>query len=767
MDQTKNHVSANDLAGLPGMPKTVKGINDQRLRGELDARPVKKKDGTDSKFFEYTIATLPDETRTALGIKTTKVGYEDPPVMKAVVKHAARIRQSADRAEQLRQEARAQSMADFQRLSAEKQLGANAKLAIIKASQRYITDHRLQKTLGQQTFCHEYNLQRIDVAPWVLEQIPRIHPATVRGWIKDEHDLGIMGLVDCYGNRKDQSKIETWSRTFLEDGTARAPMADTIVTLILKNPWIEAKACNEAMRALLPGAIAVSDKSVRRYMDKWKAQNRHQFMLATNPDDYKNRYQPAFGSRSEGITGPNQRWEIDATPADLLLTDGRHKIISVCDVGPRRLKLYVTKTERTRDNAFALRRCLLDWGVPYQGLLVTDQGSPYVNPRFDGLMNDLEIDQHICNPFSGDEKPHVERAFRTFSHDLVELLPGYCGHNVADRKAIEAQKSFAQRLRDPDSVIEMSMTSEQLQAFCDRWCAAYHNLEHEGLGKRTPNQVMAAWPNPIRTIKDERALDILLYEPVRPGNRLPIIGKKGIRVKPGMYIHELLGDHIGAHCRAFQDPINLGRIIVNVLNRHGVWEFLCIAVDPDLERDGITREEIARATRERHKETKKEMARLSREAKKELKGVDVVEAVLQLREREAAEAQGNVVNLPNRTVPHESAGLTEASRAAAAMDASSQEWQPGDELPQSYHDGLAEAGRRWVELNETREKENKIIPLPTAARPMFGSDLEKYKWLKSVDPSLWLYDDSTWIFYYEQTTEYHLMFGETETGEAY
>jgi hypothetical protein len=59
-------------------------------------------------------------------------------------------------------------------------------------------------------------------------------------------------------------------------------------------------------------------------MIAWKRDNAQQYSLATNPDAFKNKYQAAFGSRSEGITGPNQLWEIDATPADLLLTDGRH-----------------------------------------------------------------------------------------------------------------------------------------------------------------------------------------------------------------------------------------------------------------------------------------------------------------------------------------------------------------------------------------------------------------------------------------------------------
>lgn len=660
----KSHYTAQELAGLAGMPTAKKNVLAKAEREGWEYRPRSGRGGG----REYSVTSLPQETRAALASRNTTVGYEPAPIVKTAAERGAQVKLQADEAEQLRREARTGSMLMFNRQPKWQQMAAKAKLAIIKAANHYITRYQLAKTAGQNSFCHEYNLDRIDVAPWVRAEIRSVHPATLRDWIKAEHEQGIIGLIDYYGNRKDQSKIETWNRTILEDGTVHAPMAECIKALLLKHPHIEAKACNEELRALLPDAIRVSDKSVKRYMDKWKAQNKQEFALATNPDDFKNRFQPAFGSRSEGINGPNQRWEIDATPADLLLVGSRHKIIGLCDVGPRRLKFYVTKTERAQDNAFAVRRALLDWGVPAHGVIVTDQGAPYKTEHFERILGDLEIDQHICNAYSGDEKPHIERGFQTLSHDLMEILPGYCGHNVSERQAIEARKSFAKRLANPDEVIEISMTAEELQAFCDRWCESYHDRAHSGLDGKSPNQVMNEWPHPIRTIADERALDMLLSEAVRPGGKLPIIGKKGIRVAGGFYIHPALGEHIGEYCRAFQEPTSLGRIVVNIMNKFGVWEFLCIAEDPD--RTDISRKEVAMATRMIHNEHKKEMARHAREAKKKLKDVDVVTAVLEMREREAAEAKAksNVSYLPKQTVPHITPGLSAAAEAAAALE---------------------------------------------------------------------------------------------------
>lgn len=566
--------------------------------------------------------------------------------------------------ERQRLAARAQSIELFPRLPLEKQHPAEARAALIAAAERYIREHRLARTAGQNAFVYEYNMGRADVAPWVRDHIRHVAAGTLRDWITAEHNLGLLGLVDCYGNRKDQGTIDTWNAVALKDGTVKAPMADTLVALIIRQPDINEKKANDALRGLLPDAPYVHTKTVRRFMDKWKAKNAQQYAMAQSPDDYKNKLQPAFGSRSEGIDGPNQLWEIDATPADLLLTDGRYKIIGVCDVGPRRLKYYVTKTERARDNAFAIRNCLLDWGVPKNGTIVTDQGSAYIGEHFRRVLRDLDIHQHICNAFSGDEKPHIERSFRTWSHDLIELEIGYCGHSVAERKKIESRKSFAERLMTRGEEITVSLSSAQLQERIDRWLANYHNTVHSSIGK-TPNQAVNQWPGSIYRIPDERALDILLAEAVRKGGKLPFVGKKGITIHKITYIHEALYNRVGEQIRAFQDPTDLGRIIVHAMNEHGTWEFLCIAVNPDLA--GISQGEVATATRQLHNQHKKEIARLNREAKKELKGIDIVDAVMTYREKAAAEQQGNVSYLPRPTVEYTSPGLQAAGAARAAL----------------------------------------------------------------------------------------------------
>lgn len=581
-----------------------------------------------------------------------------------IVPSAVEQQAKADEKERLRLEARAQSLATFARLPEWQQRGARAKLEIMSACEAFIVKNRLARTAGQDDFAVEYSLGRIDVAPWV--QIPTFHPATLRDWISKEYNLGMMGLVDLYGNRKGQSKIETYITGTDENGNDIKPMVNMILAVLFEFPHLryKGKAVNEILQAKLPDAPWVSDKSVKRWIDGWVAAHEQEWEYAKNPDSWKNKYLTAMGQIDEKVRYiPNARWEIDATPADLLLTDGRNKIIGLIDVGTRRLILQVTPTEKALDNAKVVRRGILAWGVPAEGVFITDQGNPYKAELFERFLDGLDIGHEFCPAFSGDRKPFIERSFRTFSHDLVEVLPGYCGHSVADRKAIESRKSFAQRLMKKGEVIEVKMTAAELQQFCDRWCASYHDREHSTLGK-SPNQVVAEWPHAIHRIADERALDVLL-SPVAGDDGWRTVTKKGVKIDKAWYVHGEFGRLNGERVLALETD-DIGRVIVNRRNEFGIMEFIGIAECP--ERTGISRAEVAAVARERQKRVIAEVNVLKRELKKELKGEDIAGAVLRNRERKAAEARGNVSHLPSRTKEYTTPGLAAAGEAAALLD---------------------------------------------------------------------------------------------------
>lgn len=200
----KTHYTAKELAGLPGLEISERAIRDKAKREGWVDQPRRGNGGG----LEYSVSSLPPETRKALATLNTKVGY-DTPAVQAAGNYADQIQLSAEDQERERRAARTESAAMFKRLPPWQRLGADAKLAILHACNHYITRHGLARTAGQDSFAYEYNMGRIDVAPWVRCEIRQLHPGTLREWIKKEHELGAMGLVDMYGNRKGQSKIET------------------------------------------------------------------------------------------------------------------------------------------------------------------------------------------------------------------------------------------------------------------------------------------------------------------------------------------------------------------------------------------------------------------------------------------------------------------------------------------------------------------------------------------------------------------------------
>lgn len=194
-----------------------------------------------------------------------------------------------------------------------------------------------------------------------------------------------------------------------------------------------------------------------------------------------------------------------------MLDDGsRHNIVGVIDVYSRRLKLLVSNSSNSKAVTSITRACLLEWGVPEE--VKTDNGADYASKHMRRVFDSLEIKQIFCKPFTPEGKPHIERVFKTFSHDVLEMLPGYIGHNVSDRKNIEARKSFADHImgKAKNRTAEY-LSAEQLQEFCDNWIKNYYMQEpHRGLNGKTPQSMIDNYDGEVRRIGNERALDILL-----------------------------------------------------------------------------------------------------------------------------------------------------------------------------------------------------------------------------------------------------------------
>ena len=481
------------------------------------------------------------------------------------------------------------------------------------------------------------------------------------------------GLVSGFGSRKGKTALPERQQ-------------DLIVGMLVEFPHAGLVATMEALWLRFGRDAVPSDKTVKRFRERWVSQNESAWLSLVSPDEWRNKFLAAFGSKSENITALNELWEMDSTPADLLLSDGkRHQIIGVIDIYSRRVKFLVSRTSKARAVTALIRWALLAWGVP--GGVRTDNGADYVSTHVQQVVKSLDIKQEICPPFTPEAKPFIERVFKTFSHGIVEMLPGYVGHSVADRKVIEARKSFATRLMERGGEVEVGLTPEELQALCDRWTEnIYEHRPHEGLDKKTPFSRVSEWSGSIRVIENERALDLLLYE-----SRERRVRKKGIQLDKRFYIATELAPYIGQDVDVRINDADLGEVFVFSLDK----SFICAAHDPAWA--GISRQALAIAAKQLQK---RDMAVNRRNLRKTAREVEVLGIPGEIMA--AAEADvANVKMFPKKVAIHNSAGLAASAKAAAETGSNVQ-----------VYDTYRDEKMRNANVEMKIEEDRVAIPLP-------------------------------------------------------
>lgn len=304
-------------------------------------------------------------------------------------------------------------------------------------------------------------------------------------------------------------------------------------------PHARAKQVAEMMEVALGRSFCV--RTIQRAVQKFRSEP--VYHAAKSPDQWRSRRMPAFGDQAGQITRPNQQWQADASPSDVMLEGGRHSIIGTVDIWTRRVRFLAVPTSSGERVGVAWRRCLLEWGVPDS--IKIDNGLDFTSRHVRRVLDGLEIEAVVSAPFRPDQKGFVERIFRTLSHDLVELLPGYVGHNVGDRQELRSRQSFADRLmKRKAGPVEIPMTQAAFQAFLDDWATARYGMAvHRGIGT-APELKILEYRGEIRRVADEHALDLLLA-PVAGRDGIRTVQKHGIEVDRRIYISTALGLHVG------------------------------------------------------------------------------------------------------------------------------------------------------------------------------------------------------------------------------
>lgn len=572
---------------------------------------------------------------------------------------------------------------------------AEARLYLLATVQQYAKLRGLKLNAAERAFAEEYQIGLIEVPDWVREWAPKASYSSLRGWRRQMKKAGAKRLGLRYGNRKGDGLID-------RDPELRSALRG----LMQKFPDGKATLYEQALLAKFGPRRTPHVRVIAKWRDRWIEEHRQLHEALCNPDGHRSKHQVAFGKADDGVFRLNQRWEMDSTKADVLLADGtRHTIIGVVDVWSRRLKLHVSKASNAAAVLACFKKAVLAWGLPDEAK--TDNGSDYVSKHARLAFASLGVMQTICRPFHPEDKPFIERALGTFSHGIFESISGFIGHSVSDRKRIESRKAFAERLGQRDEAIEISLTAEELQEYCDAWCEnVYQHDTHKGLGT-TPFLKAQSWLEPVQ-MPDARALDVLLLPPA-DGDPTRRVRKKGVRVAaaPGKSIWyqapelgELVGQDVFVKCGD-----DLGHVHIYVDGeKPGEIDFVCVAVDP--EHAGLSRQELALAARAKQKAY---LAQAKKEVREAARNVgDVNKEIMEYRAREAGKLSG----MPRRTVEYEGGSIMAGAEAAAAQDTPQQRLTPEQEAmrkqlaekqPQAMVTQLPETPRqryrRWADLD--------------------------------------------------------------------
>ncbi|MER8786276.1 DDE-type integrase/transposase/recombinase [Mesorhizobium sp. M0983] len=551
-------------------------------------------------------------------------------------------------------------------LTARAQKERDARLAIVAAFEKFSRGLQLGYATRVQVFTDRYNVGSLNIDEWVREIVPTLSKRSLARWQSQKRD----GKVNALGHDPAQARKGTGILETANDGAVRAFM----LALIAHQPHLSGEAVQTQCRYEFGDTLKVVSKGVetvipmppvrtfQHALKGLKANHKVELLKLTNPDQYRSHMAPAGVGMLRHITEPNQLWQIDASPVDALCTDGRHSIYACIDIATRRTVWQLSRTPRASAVALLIRKAILEWGVP--DVVKTDNGSDFVARDTQRLFASLGIEPETSDAYSPQQKGHVERVIKTFQHDLGPLLPGFVGHSVADRKAIESRKSFSQRLGETEAeVFGVTLTGQQLQKHVDDWASTiYQHRPHAGLKGSTPFGAALASSKVVRKV-DERALDLLLM-PVAGKDGYRKVTKLGIPIDNNYYLAPTIMPATAVFVR--MDPNDAGRAYAFAQDG---GEFLAEVVCPEL--SGLHPADLVRAAKEISAELMSERTRDIKAGMKRLaKGPTLIERALEVKRRDVP----NVIPLPKREEAHSTAQIE------AAIAAMSERLNPTREL---------------------------------------------------------------------------------------
>ncbi|MEP3260140.1 MAG: DDE-type integrase/transposase/recombinase [Roseibium sp.] len=600
-------------------------------------------------------------------------------------------------------------------LSPKEREARDARLIVVKVADRFRDTTGMQAGASDDLFARLYQGGDVAVPDWVKAAAGKLSRRTLARWRQ---------LARAQKNRLAHDPGKARKGTGILDRAENGELRSYCLAAYASNQFLSAKHIRNAALAKFGKTVLVETSEGQKRVDMpplrtfqnalkgWKSDLGGALLKITDPDAYKSkaRFVATGANRVDRL---NQVWEIDASPSDVMTTDGRRNIYLAIDLYSRRVVILVTDTARAAGVSLLIRKALTQWGVPE--VIKTDNGSDFAAKSTVRLLEALNIEQEFSTPYSPEQKGTVERAIGTFQRDCCATLPGFIGHSVADRKVIENRKAFSARLGTDDAkLFHVEVSAAELQAEADRWAREqYAHTAHEGLKRKTPFQVANAWRGEVRWIEDEHALDVL-PAPVAGGEGLRRVTKQGIRVDHSFYLPDCALPGQDVFCR--HDPSDLGRLWVFAEDGE---TYLGQAVCPDLA--GLDPAEVIAKVRAGQKAVEEAFRGDIAKAKRQINSRTIAEA-----QREAHRDNADILAFPKAGTSHTTgalaasrhvgqsqtaAPLSPAEQAAMAqLEADGQDGKAGKGAPiaASPRDGLPDIGPKVLPLGSKDTPEQRF-----------------------------------------------------------
>ena len=303
------------------------------------------------------------------------------------------------------------------------------------------------------------------------------------------------------------------------------------------------------------------------------------------------------------------KWEEVNEYGERITKQRRLTITALIDVYSRDVRVAVAERENSEivaNNLF--RKWFIEVGIPEK--IITDNGKVYRSKHLNQIAERLGIELFYTEAYQPQQKAIVERFFGTIATQLFEVLPGYVGHSVAERKDIESRKKWAEKILKTGEVVEVYLSPEELIQKIEEWLEKRYRKEKHSFG--IVEKLILNSPRKPKKLSDERIYDILLGKEYKRK-----VSNQGIRLGNRIFVSEEL---IQFYLNKGKNAVVIVREDITDKNRVYVFDekgnFICEAFDKKGSLE--LAEEISRGAKKVYKQFIKDSKKQIKKAKKEI-----------------------------------------------------------------------------------------------------------------------------------------------------